>query len=81
MDIHSGRLVADIDQVPASLRGLFTPVPGHLQDEARRRLGGRPEVIVSRKEQGRLAEWAEKKRAKNRKRNKLAKASRKRSRK
>lgn len=81
MDCNSGRLVADIDQVPKEIRDQFTPVPKHLHAEALRRLAGQQEVIVSPAEQSRLSTWAAKKRAKARKKNKLAKRSRKASRK
>lgn len=77
MDVNSGRLVADINQVPVDVRHHFTPVPKHLQGEALHRLGGRSEVIVSPEEQSRLAAWAAKRKVKNRRKSKLAKRARK----
>ena len=79
MDINTGRIVADINSVPESDRSRYTPIPPHLVDEAARELDGRDSVIINPKRAAALAEWANKKRKKNRARAKLAKASRRRN--
>lgn len=80
MDINSGHVVADINQVPEIKRHLYTQIPPQLQEQANRELDGRDSTYINLNRATALADWANKKKRKNRAKAKLAKASRKRNR-
>lgn len=81
MDVNSGRIVQNIEDLPESMRALFTPVPKRLQNFAQQALGGNREVTINLNEQNNLTAWAANVRKKQRTRAKIAKQSRKRNRK
>lgn len=77
MNPYNGHLV-DLDQY-APVDGSYSRIPKALHVEAANALNGAPTVYVDLDENSRLANWAKKKRDKNKK--KIAAASRKRNRK
>lgn len=81
MDCSRNHLVADINNVPPELRDRYTPVPQSLALEAERELAGKPETYVNPNRVTALTQWAGNRKRKERKRAKLAKASRRRNRK
>jgi hypothetical protein len=73
MDIGTGRLVRDIEQINGVERENVRAIPRRLRKEAAAALGDADETFVDLDDGGKLAEWAErerKKRAKKAKRKK-----------
>lgn len=84
MNVETGHLVENIDDVDEEDRGDYEPVPPELQEEARIKLAGGKEVHVQLdRRDSKLAKWArkrrrDKKRAKRKAR--IARESRRRNR-
>jgi hypothetical protein len=81
MDPRTGHIVADINDVPEHRRSRYEQLRDELLiAEAREQLNGEREAYIDPQRAKNLAAWAANTRNKNRKRNKLAKASRARNR-
>jgi hypothetical protein len=80
MDPRTGHIVADINDVPEERRSRYSRIPEELIAEAQDQLNGQRETYINPNLAKNLAAWAANTRNKNRKRNKLAKASRARNR-
>jgi len=79
MNPDTGHLVdLNDERLKLDHRGDYEPVPVRLEEAARRKLNCRSEAMVSKHSGGQLSRWAaERRREKRRKRNKIAKQSRK----
>ena len=62
MNTDTNELIKNKDIVPEELRDGFTPVPGHLAEEADKVLDGGDSAIVTEANSAKLAEWAESRR-------------------
>lgn len=83
MDPRSGELVRDISAIDPDQRERFVPVPNKLLPGAFDALDGNERAFVPLRGPSTLAAWARERvlvRTKNRKRNKIAKASRRKNR-
>ena len=82
MNVETGHLVSDINDVEEPLRDQYERIPAELEEDATRELAGKREVHVAlARRDSKLSKWARKRRAdKKRRRNAIAKASRRRNR-
>jgi hypothetical protein len=80
MNPDTGELITNEERLKLleEQRAKFVPVPGHLENRAKRRLAGKERTTIDMNSKDPLAKWA--RREKNRQANKAARTSRKKNR-